>query len=72
MFASDQGASRHPDWFHNVAAGPTVQVEVGDQILAAIATVAEEPERSELYARQVAALPRFGEYQERTSRTIPV
>ncbi|MCH6169281.1 nitroreductase family deazaflavin-dependent oxidoreductase [Pseudonocardia alaniniphila] len=72
VFASDQGASRHPDWFHNIVAGPAVQVEVGDQILAAIATVAEEPERSELYARQVAALPRFGEYQERTSRTIPV
>ena len=34
--------------------------------------VAEEPERSELFARQVAALPRFGEYQEKTSRTIPV
>jgi deazaflavin-dependent oxidoreductase (nitroreductase family) len=72
VFGSDQGAPRHPDWFHNVVAQPAVQVEVGDEILAATASVAEEPERSELFARQVAALPRFGEYQEKTSRTIPV
>lgn len=72
VFASDQGAPRHPDWFHNVVARPSVQVEVGDEILPATATVAEEPERSELFARQAAALPRFGGYQEKTSRTIPV
>jgi deazaflavin-dependent oxidoreductase (nitroreductase family) len=72
VFGSDQGAPRHPDWFHNVVAQPAVQVEVGDEILVATATVAEEPERSELFARQVAVLPGFGEYQEKTSRTIPV
>ncbi|GAA1298628.1 nitroreductase family deazaflavin-dependent oxidoreductase [Pseudonocardia xinjiangensis] len=72
VFASDRGAPRHPDWFHNVVASPSVQVEVGDETLPATATVAEEPERSELFARQAAALPRFGEYQEKTSRTIPV
>jgi deazaflavin-dependent oxidoreductase (nitroreductase family) len=72
VFASNQGAPRHPDWLHNVVARPSVQVEVGDGIFPAIATVAEEPERSELFARQAAALPRFGDYQEKTSRTIPV
>jgi deazaflavin-dependent oxidoreductase (nitroreductase family) len=72
VFGTDQGAPRHPDWFHNVVAQPAVQVEVGDEILAATAILAEEPERSELFARQVAALPQFGEYQEKTSRTIPV
>jgi deazaflavin-dependent oxidoreductase (nitroreductase family) len=72
VFATDRGAPRHPDWFHNVVARPSVQVEVGDEILTATATVAEEPERSELFARQAAALPRLGGYQEKTSRTIPV
>jgi deazaflavin-dependent oxidoreductase (nitroreductase family) len=72
VFASVRGGPRHPDWFHNVVASPSVQVEVGDETLPAIATVAEEPERSELFARQAAALPRFGEYQEKTDRTIPV
>ncbi len=34
----------------------------------------EGPERDELYARQVAAFPQFGEYEEKTQghRTIPV
>jgi deazaflavin-dependent oxidoreductase (nitroreductase family) len=72
VFATNRGAPRHPDWFHNVTACPSVQVEVGDETFAATASVAEEPERTELFARQVAALPRFGGYLEKTSRTIPV
>src|SRR5919107_327824 len=36
VFASDRGAPRHPDWFHNVVASPSVQVEVGDETLPAV------------------------------------
>src|SRR6185436_19888113 len=51
VIASKAGAPTNPDWYHNVLAHPTVTVEVGTEQLQAHATVAEEPERTHLYAQ---------------------
>jgi deazaflavin-dependent oxidoreductase (nitroreductase family) len=54
-------------------AHPEVQVEVaGRPAFAARARVAHGPERDALYAEQVKRVPVFGEYQQKTSRVIPV
>ncbi len=72
IFATHGGSPRHPDWYHNLVANPIVTVEVGSESFTARATVAPRAERDALYARQAALYPQFAEYQERTTRIIPV
>jgi len=72
IFATHGGSPRHPDWFHNLVANPTVTVEVGPETYTAKAIVTSGAQRDALYARQSELFPQFGEYQERTSRVIPV
>jgi deazaflavin-dependent oxidoreductase (nitroreductase family) len=72
IFASNAGGDTHPAWFHNVSANPEVRIEVGDDAFDAVATELEGAERDEKYAEQARRFPGFGEYQEKTNRTIPV
>lgn len=72
IIASKAGAPSNPDWYYNVVANPDVTIEVGTEELQAQASIADEPERSELYERMVAVAPGFDEYRQKTDRTIPV
>lgn len=75
VFASKGGHIAHPHWLHNVEANPDATIEVGTDTIAVKAKVIREgTERDELFARQVAAYPQFGEYEAKTKghRTIPV
>ena len=72
VFATKGGAPSSPDWFHNLVANPDVKVEVGTEIFEAIATVPTGGERDRLYARQAELYPLFAEYEQRTTRKIPV
>lgn len=72
IFASKAGAPTSPDWYHNLVANPTVTVEVGTDRYDATAVVITGEERDRLYARQVETTPIFGEYQQKTTRVIPV
>ena len=72
VFASMGGAPTSPGWYHNLVANPDVKIEVGTETIDVRATVALPEERDSLYARQAAAYPQFGEYEERTARKIPV
>ncbi len=72
VIASKGGAPSNPDWYYNLIANPEVSVEVGTEQFDAIATVAPEPERTELYAKMVAIAPGFAEYEANTTRVIPV
>src|SRR3954447_2797323 len=49
VVASKAGAPRHPVWFHNLRANPTVTVELGDSSYQAQAVVAVGEERERLY-----------------------
>jgi deazaflavin-dependent oxidoreductase (nitroreductase family) len=71
VFASAGGSHEHPQWFLNLEANPAVTVEVGEETVAATATVVTGDERDTLYARQVAAMPQFAGYQEHNPRVIP-
>ena len=72
IIASKGGAPTHPDWYHNLVANPEVSVEVGVEKFPVRATVAEEPERTELYQKMATRYPFFAEYQRKTERIIPV
>ncbi len=72
LIASRAGDSRHPDWYHNLVANPGVVIELGSERFAATARTAEEPERTRLFEDRIAVMPRFGDYLNKTTRTIPV
>ena len=72
IIASKGGAPSHPDWYYNLVANPNVQVEVGTEQFEAVATVAQEPERSQLYGQMATKHTFFAEYAQKVSRTIPV
>lgn len=72
IIASKGGAPKNPDWYYNIAANPTVTVEVGTEKFEAEAKVTEEPERTRLYDKMAAMMPSFNDYRQKTSRVIPV
>jgi len=72
IFASKGGADTNPDWVHNLKAKPDITVELGTETFKATARILEGAERDEIYAKQVAAEPQFGDYQAKTERVIPV
>jgi deazaflavin-dependent oxidoreductase (nitroreductase family) len=72
VFASKGGAPSNPDWYYNLKAHPQVHVEFGDEAFDATASEVTGDERDRLYAEQVTRFAGFGEYQEKTTRVIPV
>jgi deazaflavin-dependent oxidoreductase (nitroreductase family) len=72
VFASKAGAPTNPDWYHNLVANPTVTVEVGTDSFEATAAPLPREERDRVYGEQSALYPGFAEYQEKTTRVIPV
>jgi deazaflavin-dependent oxidoreductase (nitroreductase family) len=72
VFASKAGADTNPDWFHNLVADSGVTVEIGLEKFEATAKPVVGEERERIYAMQAERYPGFAEYQEKTTRTIPV
>jgi deazaflavin-dependent oxidoreductase (nitroreductase family) len=72
IISSNRGAPTHSAWFYNILAHPLVTVEVGTEQFQVKAEVATEPERTRLYNKMIEMLPGFAEYQQKTTRVIPV
>jgi deazaflavin-dependent oxidoreductase (nitroreductase family) len=72
IIASMAGAPKHPAWFLNLRANPEVTLEVGTEKFKARAVVTEGAERDRLFKAQAALMPNFDEYQQKTTRVIPV
>lgn len=72
VIASKGGAPTNPDWYYNIAANPEITVEIGGETFPARAEIAAEPERTRLFDAQAALMPGFREYQNNTTRVIPV
>ena len=72
VIASNSGRDRHPGWFHNLTAHPTIQLQIGDQHLAARAAVAGPEERNRLWSRLLELSPGYGDYERKTRREIPI
>jgi deazaflavin-dependent oxidoreductase (nitroreductase family) len=72
IFASKGGAPTNPDWYLNLVAHPNVTVELGDLTFHAVARTVTGGERDQIYTRWAERYPQYREYQEKTSRSIPV
>jgi deazaflavin-dependent oxidoreductase (nitroreductase family) len=72
VIASYAGAPHNPSWYHNLVAHPVVTVELGKERYQAKAIVATGAERDRLFKQQADLLPIFNEYQQKTTRRIPV
>ncbi|GAA1599927.1 nitroreductase/quinone reductase family protein [Kribbella hippodromi] len=72
VVGSAGGSPKHPDWYYNLLANPEVTVEDGAFTYSATAVVLRGDERDEVFARLVEAESGWGDYQQRTTRTLPV
>ena len=72
IVASKGGAETNPDWYHNLLAEPRATIEVGNDEIEVTARLADEVERERLWAMITAANPAFADYEQKTTRTIPV
>ena len=72
VLASNAGAARHPDWYHNLVANPAVTVELGGETYPATAEVLTGEDREQTFARIAERYAFFAEHQTGISREIPV
>jgi deazaflavin-dependent oxidoreductase (nitroreductase family) len=74
VFASKGGAPTNPDWYYNLTAQGTTEVEVGTERYSVSITEVEGGERDRIYSEQASRFPGFAGYAEKTAgiRTIPV
>lgn len=72
IVASDGGSHRHPDWYHDLKANPKIWVEVGAETFWVVAEELDVAARSALWPTIVRGAPAASEFQDMTTRTIPV
>jgi len=73
LIASNWGQTRHPAWYHNLKAHPTVKVTYGGETRDWVARELTGAAREAAWARAVALYPGYRDYSARTEgRTIPV
>jgi deazaflavin-dependent oxidoreductase (nitroreductase family) len=73
LVASLGGAPNNPTWYRNLVADPTaLMIQDGAQPHDFVAKELEGDERALWWDRAVEAYPSYADYQERTSRIIPV
>ena len=72
MVASKGGAPDNPLWYYSVRANPLVEVQDGAHRQDYRAREIGGAERAEWWERAVAAFPPYAEYQQKTTRQIPV
>ncbi len=72
VFASKAGAPTNPDWYHNAVANPRVTAEIGTETVDLTARVAGPDEREQVWGAQKSDYPGFADYEQMTTRKIPV
>ena len=72
VVASKGGADEPPAWYLNLEANPEVQVQVQGDKFTAHARTATAEEKPAMWAVMAKAWPAYNEYQQNTSRQIPV
>ena len=73
LVGSRGGAPTNPVWVYNLRADGNVEIRDETDVFTMRAReVVDSEERARVWTAAVAAFPPYEEYQERTSRTIPV
>ena len=72
IIASKGGDAAHPAWYLNLTANPTVEIQVGSEVMTATARDASGDERARLWSMMAEIWPDYDEYATKTDREIPV
>lgn len=73
LVASQGGAPKHPQWYHNLKAEPNVEIRDKTEVYAMrVREVVDAAERERLWQIAVAAFPPYQDYQAKTERVIPL
>ena len=72
VIASYGGRDRHPEWYLNLLANPSVTARVAHRKMVLTARTASSSEREEWWPRVVASYGDYAVYQTRTEREIPI
>ena len=72
LVASVGGAPKHPVWYYNLKADPHVVIQDGPEPFDADRARGCGRRAGDVVGTRVAAYPPYAEYQERTTRVIPV
>ena len=73
LVASRGGAPSHPVWVYNLRSDANVEIrDETDVYTMQVREIEDDDERARLWDIAVEAFPSYAEYQERTSRKIPV
>ncbi len=70
--ASLGGAPKHPVWYYNLKQNPHVELQDGTVKRDYVAREVTGEEKALWWERAVAAYPDYADYQEKTTREIPV
>jgi deazaflavin-dependent oxidoreductase (nitroreductase family) len=72
IVASKGGAPAHPAWYLNLAANPTVGVQINADKFDATARTVTGEDRARLWTIMAAIWPDYDVYQTKTDREIPI
>ena len=73
LVGSQGGAPKNPVWVYNLRADASVEIRDETEVYnMRVREVEDDAERARLWDISVAAFPPYAEYQERTTRKIPV
>lgn len=73
LVGSMGGAPKNPVWVYNLRSNPRVQIRDLAQVFdMRVREVADDAERARLWELAVAAYPPYQDYQQRTTRKIPI
>ena len=72
LVASQGGAPKNPVWYNNLIAHPEVKITEGGATRQLTARQVDDAEKEALWPTCVKFYPPYQDYQERTTRNIPV
>lgn len=72
IVASNSGAQTHPVWWLNLQTTPQATIEVGGKTLHVVARQADKEESNQLWPRLKAMYSGYAQYQQKTTREMPV
>ncbi len=73
LVGSKGGAPTNPEWVYNLRANPQVEIRDKTEVYKMrVREVTDSKERARLWKVAVKAFPAYAEYQEKTTRVIPL
>jgi deazaflavin-dependent oxidoreductase (nitroreductase family) len=72
VIASFSGQPKHPAWYHNIKNNGTATIQIGGSQHKVKAEIADPEKKKVLWEYAQKITPSYQEFQERTSREIPV